>query len=92
MGNVRGGEYTFTINGQTATRMRGVGMLDMANNTFSGDLRCDPATAYCGANGRPVWCGSDAYCAWFYALYYDGNWYYTVGVAAIPITIVSTIR
>ena len=68
-------------------------MLDTANNTFSGDLKCDPATvsAYCGTGGL-YWCGSDGSCAWGYA--YGGGSYnnYSLGVAALPITIVATIR
>ena len=37
-----GGEYTFTITGQTPTLMRGYGTVNTNNNTFTGDLMCDP--------------------------------------------------
>ena len=94
------GVYTFTITGQVATLMRGHGVINTSNNTFSGELMCDPATvnAGCGTNGR-YWCGSDASCAWNNANYYGRNthnYYYgggnTVGVAAISIQNVTTIR
>ena len=72
--------------------MRGVGMFDAANNTFSGSLNCAPGSvgANCDSNGR-IWCGSDASCAWNNAGSY-ANQYYAVGVATLPITIITTIR
>jgi hypothetical protein len=70
-------------------------MLDTANNTFSGDLRCDPVTVNvnCGVIGRR-WCGSDASCALYYASgEFVGEIYgSTVGVGALPITNITTIR
>ena len=86
-----GGEYTFTITGQTPTLMRGYGTVNTSNSTFTGSLMCDPYTvnASCGSYGR-YWCGSDASCAWYVA--YNVYVYYKAGVADLPVTSITTIR
>ncbi len=90
------GVYTFTITGQSATLMRGIGMLNASTNRFTGDIMCDPATVsgICGTYGR-FWCGSDASCAFYYIMNYNThNGYNTpaVIVTALPISNITTIR
>ena len=70
--------------------MRGDGTVNTSNNTFTGDLMCDPYTvsASCGLYGR-YWCGADAYCAWSNAYGYGSI---TIGVAALPISFITTLR
>ena len=97
-------EYTFTITGQTPRLMRGFGTVNTSNNTFTGDLMCDPYTfsIVCGSAypGVREWCGADASCAYIKADFYTHaitpshthTTYGVVGVTALPIQNITTIR
>ena len=88
------GLYTFTITWEAPNLLYGNGFINTSNNTFSGELICDPVTVNvrCGTDSR-YWCGSDASCAEGYARYHSyGGRNYRVGVYAVPIQNVTTIR
>jgi hypothetical protein len=93
------GGFTFTINGVPGVQMYGVGKYDATTPpTFSGNLICDPATVgdICGSSGN-AWCGTGsgaAACAGKAAAGIEmyGRTlpdHYSVGVVALPITLIT---
>ena len=89
--------YILTVDGYPAqNRFVGAGKLDTATtpNKFTGIMGYDGysnstsviSSLTGGSSTAPYkWCGSDAYCAWYYGSGIYGS-YYVVGAAALPIS------
>jgi len=68
--------------GQVLSALTGMG--------FAGSFYNNYGSYVSFGSGNPVWCGADASCAWYHAIYhrntvYGTNYYRVVGVASLPV-------